>query len=182
MPTPILKYLCIVEVFLADQKLIPTLKIEEFLDIVNHLLRQPSVTMKMLKSFLGRVNYLGKAVHPARLFISRTLQLIRDNYQAHVVPVDTRLTADLKWFSRFLPKYNGASVIKPPQPSKVILADSCLTAGGATDYSRFYEFVFSQKVAEAYYITVLEAINWSHFACSWPMRTIIHVLGFAVIA
>lgn len=159
MPATVVKYLGIVIDLPIRQLRIPDTKISEFLDIVNFLAKQHTVPLKALQSFVGRVNYLGKAVPPARLFISRTLQLIRDNFSAQQVTIDKHMRADLKWFRRFLRSYNGRSIIKPSQPDKTILADSCLSAGGATDFHKFYEFVYPERVANQYHITVLEALN-----------------------
>lgn len=160
MPAPVTKYLGIVIDLPRRQLSIPMGKIQEFLEIVTYMARQTTVNLKMLQSFVWRVNYLSKVVPPARLFIARTLQLLHNNFQQHTIEVDARLQGDMRWFARFLTKYNGISVIPSPNPTKTILADSCLTAGGATDYSRFYEFIYPERVAQEFHISVLEALKY----------------------
>lgn len=158
-PAARVKYLGIVIDLPAREISIPLPKIDEFLHIVRHMLAQSSVSTKVIQSFVGRVNYLAKAVNPARLFMSRALQALRDSYQFKSVEVTPLLKADLKWFDRFLTSFNGHSLLKPAAPTKTILADSCLTAGGATDFHSYYEFVYPSKVASSYHISVLEALN-----------------------
>lgn len=158
-PAARVKYLGIVIDIPAREISIPSPKIDEFLHITRYMLNQPFVTTKQLQSFVGRVNYLAKAVQPARLFMSRALQSLRDSYQSPTIQVSAHLKADLKWFNKFLMAYNGRSLLKPQTASKRILADSCLTAGGATDFHSYYEFVYPPKVAAAYHISVLEALN-----------------------
>lgn len=80
-------------------------------------------------------------------------------YNREQIPVDNQFIADLKWFRKFLRAYNGRSMIPHACPNKHIVADSCLSAGGATDFDRCYTLVYPKRVADSYHITILEALN-----------------------
>ena len=55
---------------------------------------------KELQLIVGMINHRGKAVDPTRLSMSRLMD-------SDVIPVDDQVKADLKWFEKYLPRYNG---------------------------------------------------------------------------
>lgn len=59
-------------------------------------------------------------------------------------------------------------MMKSAVPAKVILADSCLTGGGATDMTRCYSLVYTTAIASTHHISTLEALN-----CLVACRTLI---------
>lgn len=168
-PTLTIKYLGICIDLVYRQISIPAPKIEDFLGLLYDLSRRKSITKAQLQSFVGKINFMGKAVKPARLFMSRVLATLRENHNNERIPVDMPMVADMNWFKKFLTKYNGRSMIKSSAPSKIIYADSCMTGGGATDMVEFYEFVYPAKVSTIYHITILEALN-----CLISLRVLLH--------
>lgn len=100
---------------------------------------------------------MGRILHALRV-------AIRDNEKVRV----SILRPDLHWFLTFLIRYNGRSMMKPGTPAKVILADSCLTGGGATDMTRCYSLVYTDAIASTHHISALEALN-----CLVACRTLI---------
>lgn len=121
----------------------------------------------MTQRIVGKINHIGRCVCAARLFMSRILQALCDAHDSEAVRVSD-IRPDLHWFALFLAKYNGVSVMKAGPPSKVIMADSCLTGGGATDMTRCYSMVYSEAVAATHHISLLEALN-----CLVALRTLV---------
>lgn len=143
-------------------------KISELEQLSNWILTQPEVPKKIVQRLIGKINHIAKCVEPARLFMACVLAALRRAHQQAKVPVSD-FKSDLHWLACFLRKYNGKSTMKSPRPSKVILADSCLTGGGGTDMNRAYELVYSPAFASSHHISTLEAIN-----CLVAIRTLIN--------
>lgn len=147
---------------------IPLKKIQELEQLIRWVLPQPQVTKKTVQHLVGKINHVARCVDQARLFMARVLAALRSAHHDTWVRV-SEFSSDLHWFACFLRKYNGRSTMKPSAPSKVILADSCLTGGGGTDMNRAYELVYSESFAAAHHISTLEAIN-----CLVAMRTLLN--------
>lgn len=147
---------------------IPVKKIKELEQLICLVLPQTQVPKKMVQRLIGKINHIARCVEPARLFMAWVLAALRDAYPAERVCV-SNFRSDLHWFACFLRKYNGRSIIKPTAPTKVIMADSCLTGGGGTDMNRAYELVYTEAFAAAHHISTLEAIN-----CLVAMRTLLN--------
>lgn len=146
---------------------IPERKLQETIDLTRWALTQTHITKKMTQRLVGKLNHVSRCVEPARLFTARVLRALRDSHAQDNVLVST-MRADLHWFGLFARRFNGRSVMKPSRPSKIIMADSCLTGGGGTDMTRCYEIVYTKAIADAHHISTLEAIN-----CLVAMRTLI---------
>lgn len=146
---------------------IPYKKIEQFLVLVRWTLGQDTVTKKLVQSIVGKINHIARCAHPARLFMARILQALRDAHHQEFVKVDG-MRQDLHWFCLFLKTYNGVSIINTGRPAKVISADSCLTGGGATDMTRYYHLTYSHAIASTHHINTLEALN-----CLVALRTLV---------
>lgn len=147
---------------------IPQSKITQFLILVQWLLGQDSVDIKVVQSLIGKINHISQCVQPARLFMGRILQAYRESAGERQIAIQG-MKADLHWFALFLRRFNGKSMIKNTSPAKIILADSSPSGGGATDMSRYYEYVYSTAMSQAHHITCLEAIN-----CLIALRTLLH--------
>lgn len=158
-PTLEIKYLGVCIDIIQRQIAIPVAKIEDFLGTIHTLLASKTITKRQLQSLVGKVNFMGKAVKPARLFMSRILETLRQNHNNQLINIDTHMIADLRWFRKFLSKYNGRSIMHTAHIHKTIYADSCLTGGGATDMAQYYELAYPTKVATNFHITILEALN-----------------------
>lgn len=157
-PCRALKFLGVIIDVEAREIRIPAQKIDQFVQLAHRTRAKKTITKRELQSIIGHVNFIGKAVPPARLFINRMLQALRDANQDLIV-VDYHLRADLSWFIKFLPKYNGRSLIVRKTPTMCIEADSSLVAGGAFMGSRCYSFQYSTWIANNLNIAQLEAYN-----------------------
>ena len=60
-----------------------------------------------LQSLLGSLLYITKCVKPARIFLNRILQLLKDNFENTKILLTTEFFKDLAWFNAFLSQFNG---------------------------------------------------------------------------
>lgn len=147
---------------------IPVSKIQKFIELVRWALGQEYLSMRVVQRIVGKINYLSRCVSPARMFMGRILQALRIAAKENTRISVSEMRSDLHWFLTFLVKYNGRSMMKTGAPTKVILADSCLTGGGATDMTRCYTLVYTTAIASTHHISTLEALN-----CLVACRTLI---------
>lgn len=125
----------------------------EIRSLLQSWLSYTSASVKQIQSLLGKLNFVAACVKPSRIFISRLLQWLRSinksSASKHVVPEYVR--KDLLWWHKFLPLYNGISMItyeKWSSPDEIFSSDSF---GGLW---RFLErsilsFCFSRKLFES---------------------------------
>lgn len=137
---------------------IPLAKINQFIALAKWTMGQETVSRILVQRIVGKINHISRCAHPARLFMARILQALRDAHNQDHVRVD-KMRADLHWFCLFLKTYNGVSMMNTGTPGKVISADSCLTGGGATDMTRYYHLVYTDAIASSHHINTLEALN-----------------------
>ena len=86
---------------------------KEKLDRINIILaewhQRRFCSKQQLQSLLGNLLYVHKCVKPARIFVNRILELLRQNYDKRSITLTTGFRRDLHWFFKFLSKYNGIS-------------------------------------------------------------------------
>lgn len=143
-----------------DHRLIsmPDDKIARFLSLVDWIITQPAVSKKVLQSLVGKIIHLSSCVPVARTFINQILESLRISHGEAKVIVNEHMLQDLRWFRRFLKKFNGKSMMKLPEPAFTIEADACPVGGGATDFSSYIAYDFPPAFS-AFNISVLEALN-----------------------
>ena len=156
-PTKCITWLGIRINFVDKTLSIPQEKVEETLKDFDKLSKRRAMSTKDLQSIAGRINHIGKACRPARLFMARILAYLRGHPQGYTT-VPNSVKADLRWFVEFLPHYNGISVIPSAQPAFSIEADSCLKGGGALGDGHCYMFEYQPPLSEGH-ISQLEAVN-----------------------
>lgn len=157
-PTRCIKFLGIYIDFDMKEIRIPEEKIPKFLNLARDTHDKRYVSVRTVQSIAGHVNHLSKAVRPARLFLNRILEALR-NADKGPVRVDRYFKSDLDWFMNFLPEYNSRTLILPPNPSLVIEADSSLVGGGAYMNGLCYAYLYPDDIAKRLHISQLEALN-----------------------
>ena len=107
----------------------------EIKTLIREWLNKHSATIKQLQSLLGKLNFVWACVKPSRIFVSRLLNWLRSIYHSseflHVIPDFVK--KDLEWWNRFLPLYNGISMMEYEEwsaPDAIFSSDSCLTGCG----------------------------------------------------
>lgn len=157
-PTRVIRFLGIMIDLNEREIRIPGDKISAFLELARDTKDKKYVSVRCIQSIAGHINHIGKAVRPARCFMNRILEVLRDA-QGSPVRVDHRLRADLSWFIRFLREYNGRTLIIDPTPTLFIEVDSCLIGGGGRLGGLCYAIRYPSDVAEDMHISQLEALN-----------------------
>ena len=85
---------------------------------------------QQLQSLLGKLLYIHKCVRPDCMFVNRMLELLMQNYDKNSITLTTSLRRDLRWFDKFLAKYNGTSFFDHKPIFGTIELDACLTRSG----------------------------------------------------
>ena len=124
-PTTIITFLGIeydLEVLCAR---IPLSKVEETLEKVRKALAGASITVRKTMSLLGSLVFVCCIVLPGRSFVSRIIARLRmlgplPDKKAKIF-IDHGFRADLQWFERFLPSYNGLSIILEKEWSNILV-------------------------------------------------------------
>ena len=80
-----------------------------------------------LQSLLGLLIYVHKHVKPARAFFNRMLALLRSGHASQNIQLTPDFRRDLRWFSKFLPFYNGVSLYDHMPTDYTLEIDACLT-------------------------------------------------------
>ena len=80
---------------------IPDKKLEEIRDVILQTKEKSMISVRHLQKLVGVINHIGKAVPPARLFMSRLLETLRASDKKSV-QVDENILADIRWFKTYL--------------------------------------------------------------------------------
>ena len=137
---------------------IPDDKLAAALEAARSCRGRKTLHRRQLESLIGRLIHIAKCVEPARIFISRLLQALRD-MKGWYCRVTGEIRADIDWFLQFATEWNGISLIPSSSPTKSIQVDASLTGIGGTDGHRAYGGRVAPDYDPAANITELEAAN-----------------------
>ena len=87
-------------------------RIKEVLDLVATWEGKTQCTITELKSLLGKLQHVCKVCKPARAFINRLLNMLREKKGKRNIVIGPEAKEDLKFFAKLLPHYNGVHVLK----------------------------------------------------------------------
>ena len=137
---------------------VPPEKLQEIVHICAIWSNKKSCTINQLQSLLGSLLYITKCVRPARYFLNRMLQLLRDNHDCRVITLNQEFHCDLNWFNVFLKSYNGVTFYYQPNNQHAIHLDACLTGLGGC-YNNMVYTIQIPVGYKGYNINHLEMIN-----------------------
>ena len=154
---------------------IPDSKLQEICQMCNLWSNKRIVPKNELQSLLGLLLYITECVRPARFFLNRMLQLLRENHNNSVICLNEEFFKDLKWFQVFLTSYNGNYfLLSTPLHKRIYLDASLEGLGGCYD-----NYVYALRIPRGfnnYNIAHLEIINvvvalkiWGHM---WANKSI----------
>jgi hypothetical protein len=141
---------------------IPSQKIAEITELLQAWIVRLSAHKQQIQSLLGKLFHVAQCVPPARKFLNRMLFTLRKCPQQGRVILDDDFRKDLKWFLKFMPATNGIFMLKQQSPTAcVIVADSCISAGGAACpwVKQAYSFVYPKHISQGLQICHLECLN-----------------------
>jgi len=108
-------------------------------------------TVKEVQSIIGKLNFVAKCVRPARIFISRMLNFLREMSKKGKTRVSAEFLDDVRWWHRYLPEFNGISLISLEtwsSPDEIIASDACLLGCGATCGREFFHREFPEVIVQ----------------------------------
>lgn len=139
---------------------IPEDKIDEVRTLLLQWRGKQKASRKQIQRLLGKLFYISQCCKPARLFVSRMLDTLREAPHQGMVTLSTDFQKDVSWFVDLMPSYNGIHLLQPSPPDVTAAVDSCLTGIGGLCGTTFYATQIPQFVQEEYHpIHHLEMLN-----------------------
>ena len=127
-------------------------------------LDKEQASLKEIQSLIGKLNFVACCVRPGHIFISRLIRWLKVLYKEdkceHLIPEYVK--KDILWWYRFLPTYNGVSMMMYEQwlnPDELFFSDACLVGCGGFWQGRYFHKLFPDKIKRKNFnINVLEMI------------------------
>ena len=118
------------------------------------------MTKRELQSLLGRLLYVSKVIQPARGFLNRMLQTLRQ-MRGFKQRIDISFKKDLHWFKKFLDRFNGCTTFKnwTGAPDFECFIDASLMGLGAVCGLQFYSVHLPADLKVRERIVVYEMVN-----------------------
>ena len=137
-------------------------RVQDTLQEVAGWVTKEETSLKELQRLLGKLHFVCKCVRQGRMFVSRLLNLLRETNECGVVRVSEEARADIRWFERFLPEYNGVTLIPEArwsEPDTVLATDACLAGCGCVCGSEYFRSEFPAEITQtALHISALEML------------------------
>ena len=106
---------------------LPHGKLAEIQRLVQHWASKPVATLRDLRTLLGKLLYVSQVCPPARLFLNRMLDTLRQCPEQGSFTLSPEFCKDLTWFGRFLPTTDGTFLIHQDDRHPVHLyIDTCM--------------------------------------------------------
>ena len=137
---------------------IPTEKLTQIQQICRQYVSKKKVTKNQFQSLLGSLLYITKCVKPARFFLNRMLQLLRDSTDNTRINLNVEFLRDLNWFNTFLAQYNGITFNDNQIIHATVYLDACLQGLGGTFDKKVYALPLPLGF-KSYSIVHLEILN-----------------------
>ena len=137
---------------------IPPEKLATILSEVCQWLHRDVASKRQLQSILGLLLYVHKCARPARVFLNRMLDLLRSAHGHQKIWLTPDFKRDLRWFTKFLPTYNGVSLYDHKPIGATLELDACLTGFGG----RCGRYIYHLPIARGFMswsIVHLEMVN-----------------------
>ena len=154
---------------------IPPERLRHIFDMVTEWCQVKFCSKRQLQSLLGNLLYIQKCVKPARIFLNRMLELLRQNYDKNSITLTQDFKRDLHWFHKFLTIYNGVSYFDNKKVDEVLELDACLTGLGGRWGNKVCHLPIEGQFKNLA-ITLLEMVNIlvavKLFAREWQKRKI----------
>lgn len=140
-------------------------RLKETIELLERWLSVNCMSRREVEMVAGKLGFLATCVRPGRLFISRILDFMRGLPTVGKFAVPAEFRKDLLWWKRFLPAYNGVSMMPTQRwcyPDEVFASDACLTGCGAWFCERleYFHLIFPDRIMQqALSINALELLT-----------------------
>ena len=127
--------------------------------LVEAWLRNTNASLRDLQSLLEKLHSVSTCGRPGRLFVSRLLNWLRQAFPSNIVgsghKIFRRIPKDVKkdvlWWHKFLPGYNGVSIMSLENwssPDEVLSSGACLDRFGAISSNQFFHALCPSFIKE----------------------------------
>ena len=128
-------------------------RVTEIVELTNLWLHKKKSDKRELQQLLGKLQFICKCVRQGRVFLARLLGFLRQFNLTEDRHLEIPNTArkDILWFNKFLPKFNGVSVIPSSTwelPDVTFATDACLVGCGGRCGSQYFHSVFPDFIRE----------------------------------
>ena len=137
---------------------IPPEKLQEIKNMCEKWKYKKSCSRTQLQSLLGSLLHITKCVRPARSFLNRMLQVLRENAHGFNLSLSSIFHQDLNWFLTFLQQYNGITYFDHKTVDFEVHLDASLSGFGANFGPMIYTLPLGDQFSHLH-ITQLEMLN-----------------------
>lgn len=121
---------------------VPQDKLDSTSELIRHWLTHSPFSKSDLQSLIGKLSYICACISPGRIFMQRLLQELRQlpHKRTRFQPSSDMLS-DLRWWEKFLPFYNGVSLLRSapwPDCEHFFCTDACGAGIGGFFSGRFF--------------------------------------------
>ena len=130
---------------------VPPERLRELGTLLQEWLAKAVYARKELESLVGKLNFVCSCVKASRVFMARFLNALRGSSRKRGNPVTEDMRADICWWVRYLPLYNGITVIKTvdwSMPDELMSCDACLVGCGGWSQGEFFHSTFPKFIED----------------------------------
>ena len=110
-------------------------------------------TLTQLQSLLGKLYFLTRVVAYGRAFLARGVALLRASRKRRLVRLGSEFRKDLYWWSKFLPRWNGLSLLPaarwPSLDNPTLQTDASQRGAGAFFNGRWFSYPWQEEHTRA---------------------------------
>ena len=138
--------------------------------LVQSWLRKKKASLKELQCLLGKLHFISSCVRPGRVFVNRLLLWLRTAFPENSTGnhrvfrnIPNYVLKDLRWWERYLSKFNGISMMSMGNwsaPDEMLSCDACLLGMGAISKNQFFHTVFPEFKKKKKKIYTLIVLNY----------------------
>ena len=164
---------------------VPGEKLEEVRHEVSMWLKKRKVNKRGLQRLLGKLFWVSRCVRFSRGFMGRLLSQLRELHlepDYRTVPISEGCKADIRWWARYLRRFNGVELMYPEEPlnisldelvsqgAQVYCGDAQPLGGGAYCGEEYWSQNFPEWLQDVsipihvkeFYVVIASAILWGH--------------------
>jgi hypothetical protein len=126
----------------------------ELRGLIEIWLLKKSATVKEIQSLLGKLNFVGACVKPGRIFVNRLINWLRSldkSNKSKSFNIDIEVKKDIQWWYKFLPLYNGVSLMSLGEwstPDSIFSSDACLEGCGGFWGGNYFHALFPPDILQ----------------------------------
>lgn len=138
-------------------------RLSQTISEVSCWLNKERAKLRELQSLIGKLSFVSKCSKPARVFMNRLLNMVRDVENKNIwFTLSSEMKKDLQWWAHLLPQYNGISLLDKgvwSNPDEVLSSDACPSGCGGVIGKEAYRASFPLFIVkENLHINALEIL------------------------